>query len=61
MPDVLWRRSAGGGSMPLERVAILDDRSLKLDHVIIEDEGEYSCEVDNAGEKIYFKLKLYKK
>lgn len=48
MPDVLWRRSASGGNMPLDRVHILEDRSLRLDDVIIEDEGEYSCEADNA-------------
>jgi roundabout, axon guidance receptor 2 len=48
MPDVLWRRSASGGNMPLDRVHILEDRSLRLDGIIIEDEGEYSCEADNA-------------
>ncbi|XP_054272465.1 roundabout homolog 2-like [Macrosteles quadrilineatus] len=47
-PDVLWRRTAGGGSMPLGRVHVLEDRSLRLDSVVPEDEGEYSCEVDNA-------------
>jgi roundabout, axon guidance receptor 2 len=34
--------------MPLERVQILEDRSLRLDDVTMEDEGEYSCEVDNT-------------
>lgn len=48
MPDVLWRRSASGGNMPLDRVHILEDRSLRLEDVIIDDEGEYSCEADNA-------------
>lgn len=48
MPDVLWRRSASGGNMPLDRVHILEDRSLRLENVIIDDEGEYSCEADNA-------------
>lgn len=48
MPDVLWRRSAANGDMPLERVHILEDRSLRLDNVTIGDEGEYSCEADNA-------------
>lgn len=31
-----------------DRVHILEDRSLRLDNVIIDDEGEYSCEADNA-------------
>lgn len=48
MPDVLWRRTASGGNMPLDRVHILEDRSLRLEDVTIHDEGEYSCEADNA-------------
>lgn len=48
MPDVLWRRSASGGNMPLDRVHILEDRSLRLENVVPDDEGEYSCEADNA-------------
>lgn len=48
MPDVLWRRTAGAGNMPLGRVHILEDRSLRLENVTPEDEGEYSCEADNA-------------
>lgn len=30
------------------RVHILEDRSLRLDGVTLEDIGEYSCEADNA-------------
>lgn len=45
-PDVLWRRV--GGNMPLGRVHILEDRSLRLEHVTAADAGEYSCEADNA-------------
>ncbi|KAH8293289.1 hypothetical protein KR018_007564, partial [Drosophila ironensis] len=48
LPDVLWRRTASGGNMPLRRVHVLEDRSLKLDDVTLEDMGEYSCEADNA-------------
>lgn len=48
VPDVLWRRSATNGNMPLGRVKVLDDRSLRLDNVILSDEGEYMCEADNA-------------
>lgn len=32
----------------IDRVHILEDRSLKLDDVSTVDEGEYSCEADNA-------------
>jgi hypothetical protein len=34
--------------MPLGRVHILEDRSLRVEAVNLEDEGEYSCEADNA-------------
>lgn len=37
IPDVLWRRSANGGNMPLGRVHILEDRSLKIDNITMED------------------------
>ena len=30
------------------RVHILEDRSLKIDNVTMDDIGEYSCEADNA-------------
>lgn len=32
----------------LGRVHILEDRSLRLENVGLEDMGEYSCEADNA-------------
>ncbi|XP_061398597.1 protein sax-3 [Musca vetustissima] len=48
LPDVLWRRTASGGNMPLRRVTVLEDRSLKLDDITLEDMGEYTCEADNA-------------
>ncbi|XP_034474664.1 roundabout homolog 2 isoform X1 [Drosophila innubila] len=48
MPDVLWLRTASGGNMPLDRVSVLEDRSLRLERVTIADEGEYSCEADNV-------------
>ncbi|RZF42615.1 hypothetical protein LSTR_LSTR001410 [Laodelphax striatellus] len=47
LPDVLWKRTAGGGNMPLVRVHILEDRGLRLDAITEEDEGEYSCIADN--------------
>jgi len=30
------------------RVHILEDRSLKIDNITMDDVGEYSCEADNA-------------
>ncbi|XP_067624205.1 roundabout homolog 2 [Eurosta solidaginis] len=48
MPDVLWLRTASGGNMPLDRVSVLEDRSLRLERVTVADEGEYSCEADNV-------------
>lgn len=30
------------------RVTVLEDRSLKLDEITLEDMGEYTCEADNA-------------
>lgn len=48
LPDVLWRRTADGGNMPLGRVHILEDRSLQLDSVTVEDQGDYICEADNT-------------
>lgn len=48
LPDVLWRRTADGGNMPLSRIKVLEDRGLKIDHVTPQDEGEYTCEADNS-------------
>lgn len=35
-------------SLHLGRVHILEDRSLKVDNITMDDIGEYSCEADNA-------------
>lgn len=35
--------------MPLGRVHILEDRSLRIDDITIDDMGEYICEADNAA------------
>ncbi|XP_065157877.1 roundabout homolog 1-like isoform X1 [Atheta coriaria] len=49
LPDVLWRRQAPGGAMPLGRVRVLEDRSLRLERVTLSDQGKYICEADNAA------------
>ncbi|KAJ8939803.1 hypothetical protein NQ314_010977 [Rhamnusium bicolor] len=47
IPDVLWRRTAPGGTMPLGRVRVLEDRTLRLEHVTLLDQGRYTCDADN--------------
>ncbi|KAJ8973843.1 hypothetical protein NQ317_016397, partial [Molorchus minor] len=47
VPDVLWRRNAQGGTMPLGRVRVLEDRALRLEHITLFDQGRYTCDVDN--------------
>lgn len=49
LPDVLWRRNAAGGTMPLGRVRVLEDRTLRLERVTLLDQGRYVCEADNFG------------
>ncbi|ENN71106.1 hypothetical protein YQE_12039, partial [Dendroctonus ponderosae] len=46
-PDVLWRRQAPGGTMPLGRVRVLENRTLRLEDVTLLDQGRYTCDVDN--------------
>lgn len=58
VPDVLWRRTAGGGNMPLTRIRVLDDRALRIDHVTPQDEGEYICEADNSVGTLAVSAKL---
>ncbi|EFA09265.2 robo3 [Tribolium castaneum] len=47
LPDVLWRRNAAGGTMPLGRVRVLEDRTLRLERITLLDQGRYTCEADN--------------
>ncbi|CAH0564810.1 unnamed protein product [Brassicogethes aeneus] len=49
VPDVLWRRNAPGGTMPLGRVRVLEDRTLKLERITLMDQGVYTCEADNSA------------
>lgn len=49
LPDVLWRRNSPGGTMPLGRVRVLEDRSLRLERITLQDQGRYVCEVDNQA------------
>ncbi|XP_066254653.1 roundabout homolog 2-like isoform X1 [Euwallacea similis] len=47
IPDVLWRRQATGGTMPLGRVRVLEDRTLRLEDCTLLDQGRYTCDGDN--------------
>ncbi|XP_060521522.1 roundabout homolog 2-like [Cylas formicarius] len=47
VPDVLWRRSSPGGTMPLGRVRVLEDRTLRLEQLTLLDQGRYTCDADN--------------
>lgn len=47
IPDVLWRRTAPGGTMPLGRVRVLEDRTLRLEQIVLLDQGRYFCDADN--------------
>ncbi|XP_046817776.1 roundabout homolog 2-like isoform X2 [Vespa crabro] len=44
-PDILWRRN--DGKMPIGRAHILDDKSLRIERVIPEDQGTYICDAEN--------------
>nr|CAI5851624.1 unnamed protein product [Callosobruchus analis] len=52
VPDVLWRRIASGGTMPLGRVRVLEDRTLRLERVTLADQGVYTCDADNFAGSI---------
>lgn len=45
LPDILWRRN--DGKMPIGRAHILDDKSLRIERVIPEDQGTYICDAEN--------------
>nr|CAD7430496.1 unnamed protein product [Timema monikensis] len=45
-PNILWRRD--DGKMPIGRAQILDDKSLRIEHVNPEDEGLYICDAENV-------------
>lgn len=47
IPDVLWRRQAPGGTMPLGRVRVLEDRTLRIESITLMDQGKYTCDADN--------------
>ncbi|XP_074027541.1 roundabout 3 [Leptinotarsa decemlineata] len=47
IPDVLWRRTALGGTMPLGRVRVMEDRTLRLEQITLLDQGRYFCDADN--------------
>lgn len=44
-PTIIWLRQ--DGKMPIGRAQILNDKSLRIEHVTPSDEGLYICEADN--------------
>ncbi|KAL1128888.1 hypothetical protein AAG570_013422 [Ranatra chinensis] len=44
-PKILWRRE--DGKMPVGRARITDDKSLRIEHVLPDDEGVYICDATN--------------
>lgn len=44
-PRILWRRD--DGRMPVGRAHILEDKSLRIDNTVPEDEGIYICDAEN--------------
>ncbi|XP_054285498.1 roundabout homolog 2-like [Macrosteles quadrilineatus] len=44
-PRILWRRD--DGRMPVGRAHILEDKSLRIDSTVPEDEGIYICDAEN--------------
>lgn len=55
-PKILWRRD--DGEMPVGRAQILDDKSLSIEHVSLEDEGIYICDADNLVGSISVRTSL---
>lgn len=49
LPDVFWQRNSPGGTMPLGRVQVLEDRTLRLERITLSDQGRYTCEADNPA------------
>ncbi|XP_037084617.1 roundabout homolog 2-like, partial [Pollicipes pollicipes] len=45
-PQIVWRRV--GAELPVGRVHVTDDKSLRIDDVRLTDEGEYVCRAENA-------------
>lgn len=44
-PRILWRRD--DGKMPVGRAHILEDKSLRVEQTVPDDEGIYICDAEN--------------
>ena len=44
-PKILWRKDSG--ELPIGRAQILDDKTLSIERVTLQDEGVYICDADN--------------
>lgn len=56
IPNILWRRD--DGKMPIGRAQILDDKSLRIEHIVPSDEGLYICDAENVVGRISAKASL---
>lgn len=56
VPNILWRRE--DGTEPIGRGRILDDKSLRIEHVLPEDEGLYICNAENVAGSVSAKAFL---
>ena len=56
LPDVLWRRERG--SMPLSRVSVLEDRTLRIHSAHPDDADVYVCEADNPVGTVFASAKV---
>lgn len=55
-PRVLWRRD--DGRLPVGRARVLEDRSLRIEHVQPTDGGVYVCEAENDVGSVSVKASL---
>ena len=55
-PNIIWRKD--DGKLPSRRAHTLEDHSLMIEHVSLEDEGIYICDAENVVGKISARASL---